>query len=160
MRTDQITPLMLRQNQVAVHQREASLSLGLLQVLAIVLCQVSDQRARIGGRREHVYEREAFLQVICALDADHATHQVDDQLRSFLFQGFKRREAPGSFILSALPHHAGIHNDHVRILWARRGSITKMLQRGCHPLRVGNVHLASGSPNVIFHVRYYISILP
>ena len=151
----QLAALVGGQGQVAVHPGETLLGFGLLQRLALILAQEGQQGPGVGGWGKDVHEGEALFQAGIALDAHQAAHQVNHQVRPAFLQGFERVQPAVSLVLGALPHHAGVHDDHVSRFGLRGVLVAQVFQGSRDPLRIGNVHLTAFSPDVVFHARYY-----
>ncbi len=90
-----------------------------------------------------------------AAHAHQAAHQVDHQVGVFLLERAQREQPSHGLVFGALAHHAGIEHDDIRLVGLCVGLVAEVLQGRGHALRIGHVHLAAFSPNVIFHVRYY-----
>src|SRR5690606_2066087 len=73
-------------------------------------------------------------------------------------------QAPDSFILRALAHHAGIQYNHVGVVDAGSLLVTQVRKRTRQPAGVRGVHLTAFSPDVVSHScllyrLYKISVL-
>ncbi len=155
MRGDQAAAFVLGQDQLVVHHQEAACGFGLLDGAHLALGQVRDQRSRVGRRGEDIHVGKSLAQFFVSAHAHQAAHQVDHQIRVFLFKRLERAEAAVGLVLGGLAHDAGVQNDDIRLLSGFGVGIAQMLERRPHALGIGHVHLAALGPNMIFHVRNY-----
>jgi hypothetical protein len=89
------------------------------------------------------------------LDAYQAAHEVNHHVGAFGFNGAEGAQAAVGFILGALAHNTGIHHQNVGLFDGGGIFVAQVLQGRRHPLRIGHVHLAAFSPDVVLHAADY-----
>ena len=155
MRADQLPAFVQGQHQLAILQGIAFLTSGIFQLqrfgFMAALAQKIQHRRRVGGWHKDIDIGQPFAHPQRVAHADHAAHHADDLVGLLALQLAQHAESTQPLVLGALPHHAGIDDHDVGFIAIWRGAMTQLFQLGCQQLRVGNIHLAAESPNVILH---------
>ena len=89
---------------------------------------VIDNGFRIGRRCENIHPGQFFLQRFRVFITDHAAHQPDDHIRILFLGWFKRTKPAKCTVFRALPYHAGVQYNNIRVFRFFCGFITYRFQ--------------------------------